>query len=64
MPIKPENDEVEVYKDASGEYRWRRVDGDNGRILYGSSESYVKGSYAEEAAEAYNPGIPVVRADR
>ena len=59
MSINPKNDEVEIYRDRNDEYRWRRIDGDNGKILYASSEGYVKGSYAEEAAEVYNPGIPI-----
>lgn len=64
MNINPENDEVEVFKDASGEYRWRRVDGDNGRIISVSSESYTRKNYAEQAAAAYNPGLEVYVVDR
>jgi uncharacterized protein YegP (UPF0339 family) len=54
MNPNPDNDRVEVYRDAAGEYRWRRVDGDNGRIVSVSSEGYANGSYAMLAARSYN----------
>lgn len=61
--INTANDEVEIFK-SGDEYRWRRVDGDNGKILFVSSEGYTKKAYCEEAAEAYNPGLTVYYVDR
>jgi hypothetical protein len=60
MPINTENDRVEVYKGADDFWHWRRVDTNNGKILSISSEGYVNQSYAAEAAEAYNVGVPIV----
>lgn len=34
------NDTFEIYRDAQGNWRWRRVAG-NGRIVGASSESYI-----------------------
>jgi uncharacterized protein YegP (UPF0339 family) len=60
--INTENDQVEVFHDAHQQFRWRRIDTDNGKIVSQSSESYVNAGYAHEAAEAYNVGVEVVDA--
>lgn len=60
MTINTDNDEVEVYHDALGTHRWRRVDTSNGKVVSSSGEGYVNADYCEVAAETYNPGVPVV----
>jgi uncharacterized protein YegP (UPF0339 family) len=52
----PERDEVDVYEDASGEFRWRRQAG-NERIISDSSESYTRREDAERAAQRANPDL-------
>jgi uncharacterized protein YegP (UPF0339 family) len=60
VAINPKNDVVHVYEDKDGDFRWRRIDGDNHRALYGSFDGYEDKDYAVEAAETYNPDIPVL----
>jgi uncharacterized protein YegP (UPF0339 family) len=62
MPANPnpENDFVEVYRDEAGAWRWRRVDGDNGRIVSAATEGYADRLYATRAAAAYNH-LPIGR---
>lgn len=55
--IDPTNDEVQVYEDAEGMWRWRRIDDGNGRIVSTSAEGYTSGSYCIEAAKAYNQDV-------
>lgn len=50
---------VEVYKDARGEYRWRRVMRRGMRIVADSGEGYTRHEDAREAAERENPGIEI-----
>jgi hypothetical protein len=45
--------------DLLGEWRWRRVDLANGRIVSTSGEGYISHEYAREAARAYNVGVNV-----
>ena len=59
MSINTSNDVVELFTDSSGSTRWRRVDRTNGRTVATSGEGYDDPAYAREAAEAYNPGVPV-----
>jgi uncharacterized protein YegP (UPF0339 family) len=56
----PNNDEVEVYQDLSLDWRWRRCDGNNGKIVATSGEGYRNKSYAVDAAQAYNLGCSLV----
>jgi uncharacterized protein YegP (UPF0339 family) len=58
--INTDNDKVQVYEDAVGEYRWRRVDTGNGKIVATSGEGYTDLDYALAAALAYNYGVVVV----
>lgn len=58
MP-NPANDHLEIFEDSAGEWRWRRVDNDNGEEVAQSSESYKSHAYARQAARAYNAGLPV-----
>lgn len=44
------SDKVHFYKDAAGEWRWRRV-APNGRIVADSGEGYVDLQNAREGAE-------------
>jgi len=46
----PRPDRVEIYADASGQYRWRRK-APNGRIVADSGESYTRAGDCLEAAE-------------
>jgi uncharacterized protein YegP (UPF0339 family) len=48
-------DNVYVYKDASGEYRWHRK-AENGEIVSESGEGYVKIAHCLEMASSLNPG--------
>lgn len=59
MTINTENDEVEVYESGNGEYRWRRIDTTNGRIVSNGAEGYTDHGYAVTAARAYNPGCAI-----
>jgi uncharacterized protein YegP (UPF0339 family) len=43
----------EVYKDTAGEFRWRRVAG-NDEIIADSSEGYVSQANAERAVDSIN----------
>lgn len=43
-------DEIKVYQDASGEYRWKRV-AENGNEVADSGEGYTRKASAVEAAE-------------
>jgi uncharacterized protein YegP (UPF0339 family) len=52
--INTRNDRVEVYADAEGMWRWRRIDGDNGKIVSVSGEGYTDRGYCIDAAMAYN----------
>jgi uncharacterized protein YegP (UPF0339 family) len=57
--IDPRNDKVEVYEDAEGMWRWRRVDTKNGNIVSTSGEGYVNRGYCVDAAAAYNSDLDV-----
>jgi len=50
------NDRVTVYKDAAGEWRWRRS-ADNGRIISGSEEGYQDRAYAFDIARDLNSDV-------
>lgn len=50
---------VEVYRDAAGEFRWRRIAG-NGEPVSESGEGYVNHEWALGQAEALNDGVEVV----
>lgn len=52
------NDALEFYVDERGEYRWRRIDPDNGRIISGPGEGFSKQEHAEENARRANTDIP------
>lgn len=58
-----DNRRVEVYLDASGEYRWRRVVVSNGQIVADGAEGYTRKAEAHSAAERENPDLPVVEVD-
>lgn len=60
MPDREKTNRVEVYKDAHGEYRWRRVAANN-KIVTDSAEGFVKHAYALESARAYNQDVTDVR---
>lgn len=47
---------VYIYKDDSGEYRWRRV-ALNGEIVADSAEGYTRKHDAAVAAMRENPGL-------
>jgi uncharacterized protein YegP (UPF0339 family) len=49
-------DRVEVYTDAKGEYRWRRV-ARNNKIVSDSAEGFTTRSYAEQSARSYNADV-------
>ena len=49
---------IQPYRDAAGEYRWRRV-ADNGNIITGSGEGYKNKRDMLEMAEANFPDDPV-----
>lgn len=51
-------DTVEVYKDADGEYRWRRQS-ENGRIVSVSGEGYINKEHAVRMATELNVGAEV-----
>lgn len=51
------NDQVEVYADEVGEWRWRRWRSSD--IVSMSSEGYVNRADCIEMAKTLNPGIPV-----
>ena len=40
---------VQVYRDAAGEWRWRKI-ASNGQVIATSGEGYVNWSHAEEMA--------------
>jgi uncharacterized protein YegP (UPF0339 family) len=54
-----EHDVVEVYRDAKGEWRWRRQAA-NGEMIAASGEGYESKSYAVEIARSVNMIAPVV----
>lgn len=49
---------VEVYEDAAGEFRWRKVVG-NGEITATSGEGYSRSYDAIDAAQRENPGSTI-----
>lgn len=49
---------VYVYRDSSGEWRWRTIAG-NGQEIGRSEESYVSRSYCLRVAKDRNPGLRV-----
>lgn len=53
---------VEVYRDSSGEWRWR-VRGRNGRVTSSSGESFSSHSNALRAAAAFARGQDPVTVD-
>lgn len=53
------NDRVVIYKDEAQEWRWRREDTGNGKVVSESSEGYENRQYLFEAACEYNPGVPI-----
>lgn len=57
--IDTENDYLDVFRDVAGEWRWRRVDGGNHRIVSIGAEGYLNEGYCREAAAAYNPGVEI-----
>lgn len=54
---------VEVYPDASGQFRWRKVATANGKVVADGSEAYTRKEEAHTAAERENPGVPVVEVE-
>lgn len=54
---------VEVYRDAAGQYRWRRVATANGQVVADGAEAYTRKTEALTAAGRENPGVPVVESD-
>jgi uncharacterized protein YegP (UPF0339 family) len=58
--MNPENDRVEVFEDEDGEFRWRRVDKDNGQPVSGGGEGYRAKADALEAAATLNPEVELV----
>lgn len=52
-------DTVEVYRDVSGEWRWRRIAA-NHRIIATSGEGYVSLDHAIEMAERVNGIGPIM----
>jgi hypothetical protein len=52
-------DVVEVYEDEAGEWRWRRKDPANGKIVSDSGEGYVDRWRAVDQARELNPGCEV-----
>lgn len=57
--MNPDNDKLEIYEDEAGEWRWRRVDSGNGKIVSTSGEGFVEKSYATVSATELNPGVPL-----
>lgn len=55
------NDVIEFYLDEHGEYRWRRVDPDNRRILSVPGEGFTKKAHAFDSARRTNSDIPESR---
>lgn len=53
-------DHVRVQADSQGEWYWHRTDGDNGKVLSGSTESYTKRSHALDQAFELNADIDTV----
>jgi len=51
---------VEVYADAKGEFRWRRIATANGEVVGDSAEGFVDRGYARTSAARENPGVEVV----
>lgn len=49
---------VEIYRDKRGEYRWRRVAG-NERQVAESGEGYIRKIDAVRMAKQLNEGLPV-----
>lgn len=49
---------IEIYKDRSGEWRWRRVAA-NGNITADSAEGYLHRTDCLEMAYSENPGVEV-----
>lgn len=61
MKHKPaKSHKVEVYKDARGEFRWRRI-APNGQIVAVSGEGYKRADYCEHVAVEINLGCWVKR---
>jgi uncharacterized protein YegP (UPF0339 family) len=56
--VNPNNDTVEVYKDAAGKWRWRRFDGHNGLITSESGQGYIRLDHAISMAEKMNGIMP------
>lgn len=54
---------VEVYRDGSGQFRWRKVATANGKVVADGSEGYTRREEAHTAAARENPGVPVVVVD-
>lgn len=48
------SEKVEVYRDAQGEWRWRRKEG-NGEIVSTSGEGYLHKYWCVEIAKRLNP---------
>jgi uncharacterized protein YegP (UPF0339 family) len=51
-------DDLEIYRDTAGRYRWRRVAA-NGRIVADSGQSYRTSWGAKRAAKRSNPGLSI-----
>lgn len=62
--IDVSNDSVAIFQDLLGQWRWHRVDNDNGKIVAISGQGYSSESYAIEAARAYNVGAEVLVTDQ
>jgi uncharacterized protein YegP (UPF0339 family) len=58
MAKKPEVSLVQVYKDASGDYRWRGLAA-NGKVISESGEGYRNRMYAKKMARALNASAVV-----
>jgi uncharacterized protein YegP (UPF0339 family) len=51
-------DDLEIYRDSAGRYRWRRV-AQNGNIVADSGQSYRTFWGAKRAAKKVNPGLSI-----
>lgn len=49
----------DTYQDASGEWRWRMVDGGNGRIRGVSGESFTRHTDATRAIESLRDDLVI-----
>lgn len=55
--------EVQVYEDTAGEFRWRKIGLNGSDIVADSGESYTRRGDAREAAERENPYAHITDTD-